>query len=281
MARLAALINRLQKQLSYPPAAAPASRPRPHTKAWLSRHLPGARRVDGSDMSTPESQSYLAAGINKLSPWGPRTTATKPQDSSEQSSADSGLKQQRGGDHKVSHRHRLSLKRYPRDCPPLPVQWFFAVDIPKRKPVYSDKPLGKPEGTQTPKASPKKYAPFSKKDSRSIESAFHKLAEDEDAAERRELESSEDTSNTKSHRASVKVPVNEDYLFDVDVESRELAPAYWLGPVYEVRRGTWFYQGASLPLFPGSGSLLTNFWQTVLSRSPAMKTWPLNLRNST
>lgn len=40
----------------------------------------------------------------------------------------------------------------------------------------------------------------------------------------------------------VKVPVNEDYLFDVDVEHRELAPAYWLGPIYDVRRGSWFYQ---------------------------------------
>ena len=38
----------------------------------------------------------------------------------------------------------------------------------------------------------------------------------------------------------LRVPVNEDYLFDVDVEKRELMPAYWLGPVYEVRRGSWF-----------------------------------------
>lgn len=44
-------------------------------------------------------------------------------------------------------------------------------------------------------------------------------------------------------RRTVKVPVNEDFLFDVDIERRELAPAYWLGPVYDVRRGTWFFQG--------------------------------------
>lgn len=44
-----------------------------------------------------------------------------------------------------------------------------------------------------------------------------------------------------------KVPVNEDFLFDVDIEKRELAPAYWLGPIYDVRRGSWFYQeGSSL-----------------------------------
>ena len=35
--------------------------------------------------------------------------------------------------------------------------------------------------------------------------------------------------------------MNEDFLFDVDIEKRELCPAYWLGPVYDVRRGTWFY----------------------------------------
>ena len=40
----------------------------------------------------------------------------------------------------------------------------------------------------------------------------------------------------------VKVPVHEDFLFDVDIERRELSPVYWLGPIYEVRRGSWFYQ---------------------------------------
>ena len=45
----------------------------------------------------------------------------------------------------------------------------------------------------------------------------------------------------------MKVPVNEDFLFDVDIEARELAPTYWLGPIYDVRRGSWFYQeGSSL-----------------------------------
>ena len=48
-------------------------------------------------------------------------------------------------------------------------------------------------------------------------------------------------------RGKIRVPVNEDFLFDVDIEARELAPAYWLGPIYDVRRGSWFYQeGQSL-----------------------------------
>ena len=36
-----------------------------------------------------------------------------------------------------------------------------------------------------------------------------------------------------SNSSAVRVPVNEDFLFDVDIEARELAPVYWLGPVYE------------------------------------------------
>jgi hypothetical protein len=39
----------------------------------------------------------------------------------------------------------------------------------------------------------------------------------------------------------VRVPVHEDFLFDVDIEKRELAPVYWLGPIFQVKRGTWFY----------------------------------------
>ena len=143
--------------------------------------------------------------------------------------------------------------------------------------------LGK---TQKPLVPPKKYAAFSVRDSRSIESAFQKLIDDEhDATQRKasggdiretndlrepanavkrqsggdlkELgrpETRESLGNTSINDASdsekggrVKVPVNEDFLFDVDIEARELAPAYWLGPIYDVRRGSWFYQeGSSL-----------------------------------
>ena len=140
--------------------------------------------------------------------------------------------------------------------------------------------------TQKPLVPPKKYAAFSARDSRSIESAFQRLIDDEhDAVQRKasggdigesnnlreptnavkrqssgdlkDLErpwTRESQGNTSINDASgsekggrVKVPVNEDFLFDVDVEARELAPAYWLGPIYDVRRGSWFYQeGSSL-----------------------------------
>jgi hypothetical protein len=108
---------------------------------------------------------------------------------------------------------------------------------------------------------PKKYVPFSPGDSKAIETAFQKLSDEEDAAEREKhlrgsdiADESDDIgvsdeygtklrkSGTETSRA-MKVPVNEDYLFDVDIEQRELAPTYWLGPVYDVRRGTWFFQG--------------------------------------
>ena len=152
---------------------------------------------------------------------------------------------------------------------------------PKRKPL----PLDQPKDAKSVPA-PKKYVAFSERDSRSVETAFQKMAEDEydkrressptgdigDAGNRREQISPTkdgdggdrgDASTRKTHGSrgntsineatsserggTVKVPVNEDFLFDVDIEARELAPTYWLGPIYDVRRGSWFYQeGSSL-----------------------------------
>lgn len=98
--------------------------------------------------------------------------------------------------------------------------------------------------------------PFSTRDSRSIETAFEQLVERENSAtltesqenspETRPMQNSSINDSTSIEKGGlVKVPVNEDFLFDVDVEARELAPAYWLGPIYDVRRGTWFYQEGS------------------------------------
>lgn len=109
-----------------------------------------------------------------------------------------------------------------------------------------------------------KYVPFSGRDSHAIESAFLKLADSEEAAEvaskRVKISNSEDLEGDLGERPGSRqykkdrekekqdlddgnVPVNEDYLFDVDIRKRELSPVYWLGPSYDVRRGTWFYQG--------------------------------------
>lgn len=91
---------------------------------------------------------------------------------------------------------------------------------------------------------PKKWLPFSASDSRAIETAFQKTADEADTDELRRGIASPATPIQHSPIASktTKVPVNEDYLFDVEIETRELAPAYWLGPVYDVKRGTWFTQ---------------------------------------
>ena len=152
---------------------------------------------------------------------------------------------------------------------------------PKRKPL----PLDQPKDAK-PLPAPKKYVAFSDRDSRSVETAFQKMAEDEhdkrrersptgdigDANIRQEQtvytkggaggdlgdanthktygargNTSINEATTSEKGGMVKVPVNEDFLFDVDIEARELAPTYWLGPIYDVRRGSWFYQeGSSL-----------------------------------
>ena len=201
-------------------------------------------------MSAQDSQSYLS----KLSPWSrsPTIQASK----GTEGEPEPLIKQRQGTDHVISQRQRLSLRRYPRDCPALRPQWFHAVDSPKRRP----NPAGPIE--EKPIPPPKKYAAFSVRDSKAIEAAYRKLAEGEEASGREHqvgdiglgktdnTQRSDDkpNSNLKDGLKSgtVTVPVNEDYLFDVDVERRELGPAYWLGPVYDVRRGTWFYQDGSV-----------------------------------
>lgn len=140
---------------------------------------------------------------------------------------------------------------------------MFYSQVPKRKPNFlKTKKKEDDAAKQTP---PKKFVAFSKNDSRSIENAYQKLLEElEDergkgsknkqirsSSQRRRAVSSEDEHNTSidgensPQQGGLRVPVNEDFLFDVDIEQRELAPVYWLGPIYDVRRGTWFYQEGS------------------------------------
>ncbi|KAF2260793.1 DDHD-domain-containing protein [Lojkania enalia] len=221
-------------------------------------------------MSLPDTKpGFLSAGINALSPWGSRSTTPKPPNTpqskdDEKKRSTSGMGTQRGGDHIVSHRHWVSLKKYPKDCPPLVVRWFHAVDV--RKPSYSPCakspkvkstnnrlqkiPKRKPFGATTapapdkPAPRPKKWIPFSADDSRALETSFQKLADDAEGLEQKKEMlsplSPAQAQHAPTQETSSKVPVNEDYLFDVEIETRELSPAYWLGPVYEVKRGTWF-----------------------------------------
>lgn len=139
------------------------------------------------------------------------------------------------------------------------------LQVPKRKPKFR-------KGQQTIDADdkkqptqPKKFLAFSPNDSKSIEAAYQKeLEEIEDGgsssnkpgvrtgAKRPRPVSGEGAPNTSledgdggQSKSSTRVPVNEDFLFDVEIETRELGPVYWLGPVYDVRRGSWFYQEGS------------------------------------
>jgi hypothetical protein len=197
-------------------------------------------------MSAPDSkQGFLA----NLSPWTTRPSTPKPpttprtaepeKDEAKAREREAAvLGTQRGGDHVVDRRHRLSLKKYPQDCPALAVRWYHAVDVPKRKPLSAH---GLAPDTSLPK--PKKWIPFSTSDSNAIEAAFQKTADDADAADARKSVATPTTPDKEGSTAkatTTKVSVNEDYLFDVEIETRELAPAYWLGPVYDVKRGTWF-----------------------------------------
>ncbi|KAL0257792.1 hypothetical protein SLS55_006956 [Diplodia seriata] len=255
------LLHHLKPRATALPTAALARQ----SQSWFDK-LQGRGGPLGEKMTAPDARpsgSYLAAGINAISPWGSRnqTPQTHPApDAGEPQPPELNLTQQsRGADHTVTHRHRLSLKKYPRDCPPLSVQWFHAVDIPKRKALVfansasrSDKP-----------PQPKKWNPFSTGDSRALEATFQKICDEAEEAERKKLQNqggapaqNEEPEQWQIKERNVrwersepngmlkaKVPVNEDFLFDVDVEERELAPAYWIGAVYDVRRGTWFYQG--------------------------------------
>jgi hypothetical protein len=197
-------------------------------------------------MSAPDSkQGFLA----NLSPWGSRAVTPKPpstprsagpekDDAKAKEREAAVLGTQRGGDHIVDRRHRLSLKKYPQDCPPLAVRWYHAVDVPKRKPLSAH---GLASDAALPK--PKKWIPFSESDSNAIETAFQKTADEADDVEARKsaaTPSTPDKEGTTAKATTTKVSVNEDYLFDVEIETRELAPAYWLGPVYDAKRGTWF-----------------------------------------
>ncbi|KAL8697841.1 MAG: hypothetical protein Q9224_002128 [Gallowayella concinna] len=203
--------------------------------------------------------------LESWSPWPSRSNTPKPGQIKGESSNPVGLNIQQGHDHTLKSRFRFSPRHYPPDCPSAQVKWYYAVDVPKRKPLPLEQP---PNGA--PAVAPKKYVAFSARDSRSIESTFRKLAEEEDTViqdgsqggnfgtadldRAKTIATTRQTQNTdlegeveEQGRSPATVPVNEDFLFDVDIDKRELAPAYWFGPIYDVRRGSWFYQeGSSL-----------------------------------
>jgi hypothetical protein len=181
-------------------------------------------------MADTSKSSFLGS----ISPWSASRSSTPPPKSPRTDfipDKEDGLKPSSGLDHSISLRPSPSLRRYPKDVPPLRTRWYYAVDVAKRKPFA---PEQNPAEKAKPVVAPKKLVPFSTSDSQAIENAFQSLDRGDLAPDENAI-------------TETKVPVNEDYLFDVHIEKRELEPAYWLGPVYEVRRGSWFFQdGATL-----------------------------------
>lgn len=127
-------------------------------------------RVYRRGMAAAEKSSFLGS----LSPWSGVTRSTTPSPSPSKGpfEATMGNDEVRQIDHSISLRPSPSLRRYPKDCPPLKTKWFYAVDVPKRKPFAPD------SATLAP---PKKFVPFSTNDSQAIESAFQALGTSEDA----------------------------------------------------------------------------------------------------
>ncbi|CAG8949854.1 hypothetical protein HYFRA_00004181 [Hymenoscyphus fraxineus] len=210
------------------------------------------------DVPDPKSEkvekSYLSAAVESISPWGVSSRSSTPKPVASAGPGEgSGLKNQYGGNSTPQPWHGLRPKDYPPDCPPPNPRWFYAVDVPKRKPkLLKDKV----EDTK-PAPPPKKFVAFSGHDSRAIEVAYQKLADDYHSGKKdvgREVQDITSgsqhvgknakggiTNTSQEEHQGIRIPVHEDYLFDVDIERRELSPVYWLGPIFHITRGSWFY----------------------------------------
>ncbi|CAG8640078.1 8315_t:CDS:10 [Acaulospora morrowiae] len=133
------------------------------------------------------------------------------------------------------------------DYPETVAYWFHAADAPRNDPIKKSttnitKSSQEATSSTVPKTKqPTNWIPFSKRDSAALEEAFK--------------------SGTPK-----QVPCNEDYLFEVDVEKREIRPIYWLGPAYEVRRATWFQQGDSGKYIPCDENLATQIEEGYRNR---------------
>ena len=191
-------------------------------------------------MATQDSQPHLRT----LSPWTRNAAAEPNKSKDDEPEIESLPRQQQGHGHIANQRLRLRLRQYPKDCPALVPQWFHAIDSPK----YRPNPAGDNGKEEKGFPPPKKFAAFSIRDSKRCEAAYQKLLDegqhDPDAGDDLASQHTKlgDGAGNPCARHGPVVPVNEDYLFDVDIEDRELKPAYWRGPIYHVRRGTWFYQ---------------------------------------
>ncbi|KAI1199650.1 DDHD domain-containing protein [Nemania serpens] len=262
--------------------------------------VPTDKHGGGKEDKQPEKKpekSYLASAVESINPWTTSRSSTptpKPKDSSSVPQPKPAPPPARkADDHSTNTLYGYSLRKYPADCPPMNVMWFHAVDIPKRKPQFLR--LKKKDQDNAKPVLPKKFAAFSKVDSRSLENAYQSLLEGIEDGRGKAGANQHTRTRSSSHRSQaayteaaqntgldgdanstssgLRIPVNEDFLFDVNIEQRELTPAYWLGPIYEVRRGTWFYQEGS-SLRPCEENLAAQLEEGYLKIKPW--TYPIN-----
>ena len=163
------------------------------------------------------------------------------------------------------------------------------IQVPKRKPTLLSPGLSKTaaKDDNKPLPPPKKFAAFQGSDSRAVESGYQRLLEEQERqnviASSRTQSAAPVSSNGDANKDGQNVPskeellaapahvqVNEDFLFDVNIVQRELAPVYWHGPVYEVRRGTWFYQEGS-SLRPCEENLAAQLEEGYLKTKPWLR----------
>lgn len=76
----------------------------------------------------------MTSYLESFSPWNSRSTTPKPGPKQSQAQGkESDLPQegqlQQHIDHTVTHRHGISLRDYPEDCPKSLIKWFYAVDV--------------------------------------------------------------------------------------------------------------------------------------------------------
>ncbi|KAJ4155761.1 hypothetical protein LMH87_000991 [Akanthomyces muscarius] len=201
--------------------------------------------ADGKPRSEEVHETpYWTSALSSFGIWnGGKPSGT--QSGKEAVEEANALKSNSSADHLTTPFHGQSFRRYPQGCPRPKVQWFHAVDVPKRTTL----PLFEAKGPSEPKplVKPKKFSAFSAEDSRRIEAQYQSLmeADEERRSKNKGAEAKSQRSASEPTNEDTRVPVNEDFLFDVGIERRELCPVYWLGPVYEVRRGTWFFQDGS------------------------------------
>lgn len=148
--------------------------------------------------------------------------------------------------------------------PPVRPHWFFATDVSLREPDFllGDEVLeSKLKGKKEVAARPKKFVPFSDQDNALLEARFQACQQ-------------------KTTNDSV-VPVREDYLFEVDIDTMELSPVYWEGPVFEVRRSEWLLMDGSNAI-PCSKQLNDQLENGYNSKKPwmEMKEKSISIKNS-